>query len=489
MWPWSQQPDITELLSSEEEEEGGEDDDDHTDPNAAGGGLRPLVLRAPGGGNGSRRAGAYSVAANFVVEGELLEKAISRVTWLTVSFRRQESSAFPLWIFQLENLRGLSLQSYPHATLPDQIGDLDQLERFHCCGSALTRLPRSMGRLQNLVELDCYTSYGLHYLPYEFTKCPNLVSSRFSTRALYANYKNDLALPPLQPWWQGHFGAPIQSTTPAATTPDSVSQAMAQVCLDDSVSSGQQMFPPSFTEQHILPLLAWDSCSVCGQTYELGLGYYAWSRQTIATDRQALLAFCCSTQCAASIPNQMHFDPASRTNRGGPDMTSRILPLFTLEEAVRAYGKANHPKKAPEYTKWTKEHLGVGWVPRRSVSEGPLTIMKQLSWNDKFHLRPHGRFMKVIASGDIRGRPSSRSQNLDRLWVGSIVCVDEIHRDPNTKRQWARLRLFHSNNSDDEDDDVNQQNAYWTALAKKDGTQKLAEIKILSSKSSTTPSS
>ena len=162
---------------------------------------------------------------------------------------------FPAWIFRLKNLQGLSLTRYPHETLPEEIGNLTKLERFHCYGSSLTRLPRSMGKLQNLEELDCYTSYNLHYLPYEISRCPKLMSSRFSTCALYNNYKNVMPLPPLEPW-----GCEKRRQV---TTPDSVSNVLAQVVLQRSNSGDstspldheKELFPLSFSKQHSIPLL------------------------------------------------------------------------------------------------------------------------------------------------------------------------------------------------------------------------------------------
>lgn len=46
-----------------------------------------------------------------------------------------------------------------------------------------------VGEMTALADFDPYTSYKLHWFPYELTRCPSLRRSRVSTRALYGNYK------------------------------------------------------------------------------------------------------------------------------------------------------------------------------------------------------------------------------------------------------------------------------------------------------------
>ena len=60
----------------------------------------------------------------------------------------------------------------------------------HLCLSTVRPQGREVaGPMSKLQELDIYTSYGLHYLPIEVLACTQLNDSRFSTRALYYNYK------------------------------------------------------------------------------------------------------------------------------------------------------------------------------------------------------------------------------------------------------------------------------------------------------------
>ena len=82
-------------------------------------------------------------------------------------------------------------------TLPPQVASLTHVVEIRLYGSHLRRLPPEIGRMTLLRELDIYTSYSLHWLPYEVTRCANLSASRMSTRALYGNRKTRLPFPRL----------------------------------------------------------------------------------------------------------------------------------------------------------------------------------------------------------------------------------------------------------------------------------------------------
>jgi hypothetical protein len=73
--------------------------------------------------------------------------------------------------------------------LPRSITKLKAVKRLTLYGSGLVRIPAEIGEMTALEEFDPYTSYRLHWFPYEITRCPNLKSSRVSTRALYGNSK------------------------------------------------------------------------------------------------------------------------------------------------------------------------------------------------------------------------------------------------------------------------------------------------------------
>jgi hypothetical protein len=51
--------------------------------------------------------------------------------------------------------------------------------------------------MESLEYFDPYTSYDLHWLPYEIVNCRKLRESRVSTRAFYGNFKNRMGFPSL----------------------------------------------------------------------------------------------------------------------------------------------------------------------------------------------------------------------------------------------------------------------------------------------------
>lgn len=83
-------------------------------------------------------------------------------------------------------------------TLPASIGTLQYVERLELYGSHLVRVPPEIGGMASLRYFDPYTSYRLHWLPYELTRCANLRDSRVSTRALYGNSKFHPGFPDLR---------------------------------------------------------------------------------------------------------------------------------------------------------------------------------------------------------------------------------------------------------------------------------------------------
>lgn len=82
-------------------------------------------------------------------------------------------------------------------TLPASISRLKQVKYVWLYGSAIRVIPPEIGQMESLVNLDPYTSYKLHWFPYEITRCTNLKDSRVSTRALYGNRTNGMRFPDL----------------------------------------------------------------------------------------------------------------------------------------------------------------------------------------------------------------------------------------------------------------------------------------------------
>lgn len=82
-------------------------------------------------------------------------------------------------------------------TLPETIANLKKIKKVWLYGSNLKRIPPEIGEMESLEYFDPYTSYDLHWFPYEIINCKKLNDSRVSTRVLYGNFKNRMGFPKL----------------------------------------------------------------------------------------------------------------------------------------------------------------------------------------------------------------------------------------------------------------------------------------------------
>ncbi|MER7754413.1 leucine-rich repeat domain-containing protein [Kitasatospora sp. NPDC097643] len=91
-------------------------------------------------------------------------------------------------------------------TLPPTIAKLTAVKHLVLYRSNLVRIPPEIGAMRSLEEFTPYTSYRLHWFPYELTRCANLRRSTVSTRALYGNYKFRAPFPLLPAPADGRHG-------------------------------------------------------------------------------------------------------------------------------------------------------------------------------------------------------------------------------------------------------------------------------------------
>ncbi|WP_460068003.1 leucine-rich repeat domain-containing protein [Streptomyces sp. YKOK-I1] len=164
-------------------------------------------------------------------------------------------------------LRGLPFEHRQQiVTLPPTIAQLTAVRHLMLYGSNLVRIPPEIGAMESLEEFTPYTSYRLHWFPYELTRCRKLRASTVSTRALYGNFKNRMPFPALH--------------TPALP---------AQAC---GVCAGP--LPPTGHEQ-------------------------VWISLGVATDVLPLLVDACSRACLDALPTPAaHHVPTP--HRGGPSV-------------------------------------------------------------------------------------------------------------------------------------------------------------------------
>lgn len=204
-------------------------------------------------------------------------KGIPSVPNLHLEPQDVEAPGWPLLLQSIASTRSASARAFePSATipadqwsavitLPPSISELTMVGALRLYGSHLRRLPPEIGRMSNLSFLDLYTSYSLHWLPYEVTRCLALRDSRMSTRAFYGNIKTRLPFPRL--------AGPLATLTPP-------------------------------------------TCSVCDQPFGAGGVHARWTTQQVGTDVVPLLIHSCSSECTSRVPNAPE-GYHSRPHRGG----------------------------------------------------------------------------------------------------------------------------------------------------------------------------
>ncbi|MCP3960047.1 MAG: leucine-rich repeat domain-containing protein [bacterium] len=134
--------------------------------------------------------------------------------------------------------------------LPKSISTLKRVKHLILYGSSLVRIPPEIGEMTALKQFSPYTSYRLHWFPYEITRCKKLKDSTISTRALYGNYKDRAPFPRLP---QDHPCVPQR-------------------------------------------------CSVCEGSFGDTQPIQYWISLRIATDVVPLLVHACSRECIANLP-------------------------------------------------------------------------------------------------------------------------------------------------------------------------------------------
>jgi hypothetical protein len=152
-------------------------------------------------------------------------------------------------------------------TLPPTIAKLKSVKHLMLYGSNLVRIPPEIGEMTNLEEFTPYTSYRLHWFPYEITRCEKLKDSTVSTRTLYGNYKFRLPFPQLP------------------------------------VGTGVEVSYPT-------------GCSVCDAPISNSNLHQVWISLPVATDVLPLLVNACSQTCVDQLPRPPE-NYVQKPHRGG----------------------------------------------------------------------------------------------------------------------------------------------------------------------------
>jgi len=185
---------------------------------------------------------------------------------------------------------GRELFSQIH-TLPESIAKLTKVENMWLYGSQLKRIPPEIGEMKSLQYFDPYTSYDLHWFPYEITYCKKLKDSRVSTRALYGNITNRMRF--------SYLG-----DNPVRYTGDNV------------------------------------KCSICKNGMAYDETYQLWITLRVGTDDLPLLVNSCSEECTRSLPKPPPYY-VTRPHKGG----SRLQQPNMDEEDVWEIRSASQSKR------------------------------------------------------------------------------------------------------------------------------------------------
>ena len=170
-------------------------------------------------------------------------------------------------------------------TLPESIGKLKNVKKVWLYGSKLQSIPPQIGDMNSLEYFDPYTSYDLHWFPFEITKCIHLKDSRVSTRALYGNYRERKIFPDL--------------------------------------SNNQVRYNSEIVK-----------CSVCEKEMTYGQTDQKWITLRVGTDDLPLLANLCSTECESKLPKPKE-GYVDKPHKGGVDLKQPTYEEWEKANVVR----------------------------------------------------------------------------------------------------------------------------------------------------------
>lgn len=185
----------------------------------------------------------------------------------------------------LEEL-GQELFSQIH-TLPETISKLKNVKKVWLYGSKLKRIPPEIGQMESLEYFDPYTSYDLHWFPFELLNCKKLKDSRVSTRALFGNYKNRMSFPLLSNNPVRYFGELL-------------------------------------------------NCSVCNKTMTYEQTNQLWISLNVGTDILPLLTNLCSKECESKLPTPPS-DYVQFAHKGGANLEQPLDEDELFEIEMKSY--------------------------------------------------------------------------------------------------------------------------------------------------------
>ncbi|MEM6804204.1 MAG: leucine-rich repeat domain-containing protein [Bacteroidota bacterium] len=201
-------------------------------------------------------------------------------------------------------------------SLPESIAKLKKVEKVWLYVSQLKRIPPKMGEMESLEYFDPYTSYHLHWFPYEITNCKKLKDSRVSTRALYGNRKYRRPFPDLRKNPVRYQGGRL-------------------------------------------------NCSICQKEMMYSETNQWWISLKVGTDILPLLVNVCSESCKKKIPTPPK-DYIQHPHKGGVDLMQAkryawgAPNSYTIEELREMYKDAEGGRKeSRKRNAWTSKLSGL----------------------------------------------------------------------------------------------------------------------------------
>ena len=213
-------------------------------------------------------------------------------------------------------------------TLPESISKLKKVKKIGLYGSSLKRIPPEIGEMESLVYFDPYTSYDLHWFPFDIYKCKKLKESRISTRALYGNYKNRMGFPKID-------HNPVRY-------------------LGDNLK-----------------------CNICEKELTYETTNQMWITAYVGTDAIPMLANLCSKECEQKLPkppeNYVQFPHKGGANLVQPPDENELWDI-EMAEREKTDKKNINERKPPEEIKTESENA------KLDISKLPILKLIRKIW-------------------------------------------------------------------------------------------------------------